>query len=41
VLSGILYEERTHMLDVLAAHGWRAAGEDHEDAWWTVHAVRV
>jgi ribosomal protein L11 methyltransferase len=41
VLSGILYEERAHMLDVLAAHGWRAAAEDREDAWWTVHAVRV
>jgi ribosomal protein L11 methyltransferase len=41
ILSGILWEERAHMLDVLAAHGWRAAAEDREDAWWSVHVVRA
>jgi ribosomal protein L11 methylase PrmA len=41
ILSGILWEEREHMLRVLAAHGWRAAAEDHEGAWWSVHVVRA
>ena len=41
ILSGILYDERAHMLDVLAARGWRAAAEDREDAWWSVHVVRA
>jgi ribosomal protein L11 methyltransferase len=39
ILSGILYEERPHMLDVLAGGGWRVAAEDREDAWWSVHVV--
>ncbi|HEY0779127.1 MAG TPA: 50S ribosomal protein L11 methyltransferase, partial [Gemmatirosa sp.] len=37
VLSGILWEERPVMLEILAARGWRVAAEDHEDAWWSVH----
>jgi ribosomal protein L11 methyltransferase len=41
ILSGILWEERAQMLDVLAAHGWRAAAEDREDAWWSVHVLRA
>jgi ribosomal protein L11 methyltransferase len=41
ILSGILHEERPHMLGVLAARGWRVAAEDQEDAWWSVHVVRA
>jgi ribosomal protein L11 methyltransferase len=41
ILSGILWEERAHMLDVLATHGWRVAAEDREEAWWSVHVVRA
>jgi ribosomal protein L11 methyltransferase len=41
ILSGILWEERAHMLAVLATYGWRVAAEDHEDAWWSVHVVRA
>ena len=41
ILSGILREERETMLDVLAAHGWRAEAEDAEEAWWSVRAVRA
>jgi len=41
ILAGILREERETMLGVLAAHGWRADGEDAEEAWWSVRAVRA
>ena len=41
ILSGILWEERAHMLDVLADGGWRVAAEDHEDVWWSVRVVRA
>ncbi len=41
VLSGLLWEERPTMLDILAARGWRVAAEDHEDAWWSVHVRRA
>ena len=41
ILSGILREEGETMLDVLAAHGWRAEAEDAEEAWWSVGAVRA
>lgn len=41
VLSGILWEERATMLDILAARGWRVAAEDREGAWWSVHVRRA
>lgn len=41
ILSGILWEERAHMLDVLASGGWRVAAEDHEDVWWSVRVRRA
>lgn len=41
VLSGILWEERETMLEILATRGWRAAAEDHEGAWWSVHVRRA
>lgn len=40
ILSGILREERDHMLDVLARNEWRVLAEDAEDAWWSVAVVR-
>jgi ribosomal protein L11 methyltransferase len=36
ILSGILDEERTHMLSVFAAGGWRVLQEDSEGSWWSV-----
>ncbi|GJG88477.1 hypothetical protein tb265_36580 [Gemmatimonadetes bacterium T265] len=41
VLSGILWDERPHMLEILGASGWEVAAEDREDAWWSVHVRRV
>ena len=41
VLSGILLEEREHMLGVLAAGGWRVEAEDAEDIWWSVLVTRA
>jgi ribosomal protein L11 methyltransferase len=40
ILSGILHEERAHMLDVLDAEGWRVEREDHEDIWWSASIAR-
>ena len=41
ILSGILQEERAHMLSVLDSSGWRVEAEDAEDIWWSATAVRV
>lgn len=41
ILSGILYEERDRMLQVLADGGWQVVAEDHEDQWWSVRAERA
>lgn len=40
ILSGILAEERAHMVRVLDAHGWRITAEDAEDIWWSVAISR-
>lgn len=40
ILSGILLEERSQMLDVLAADGWRVEAEDSEELWWSVRIAR-
>jgi ribosomal protein L11 methyltransferase len=39
VLSGILVDERDHMLDVLA-HDWRVEDEAREGQWWSVAIAR-
>lgn len=39
VLSGILVDEREHMLDVLA-HDWRVEAEAREGQWWSVAIAR-
>ena len=39
ILSGILVDEREHMLDVLA-HDWRVSDEAHEGQWWSVAIAR-
>ncbi|MBX9857568.1 MAG: 50S ribosomal protein L11 methyltransferase [Gemmatimonadaceae bacterium] len=41
ILSGILYEERETMLQVLAAHGWTVLAEDAEDIWWSVAIAKA
>jgi ribosomal protein L11 methyltransferase len=41
ILSGILYEERERMLQVLADGGWKVVAEDHEEQWWSVRAERA
>ena len=40
ILSGILQEERAHMLQVLEAEGWRVLREDREDIWWSASIAR-
>jgi ribosomal protein L11 methyltransferase len=40
ILSGILFEEREAMVDLVTRHGWRVVAEDREDAWWSVHIGR-
>ena len=40
ILSGILDEERSHMLGVFAASGWRVLEEDPEGQWWSVAISR-
>ncbi len=37
ILSGILVTERDEMQTVLSDYGWHIAGEDAEEAWWSVH----
>jgi len=41
IISGILRDERAHMLDVLKATGWRVTGEDAEDIWWSASIARA
>jgi ribosomal protein L11 methyltransferase len=41
ILSGILLEERTTMIDVLSAHGWTILEEDAEDIWWSVSIAKA
>ena len=41
ILSGILQEERDHMVDVLVKGGWRVLAEDAEDIWWSVLVARA
>ncbi len=41
ILSGILQDERAHMMDVLSASGWRITAEDAEDIWWSVAIARA
>ena len=40
IISGILFEERAHMLDVLTGAGWHLVAEDHEEIWWSASIVR-
>lgn len=40
ILSGILYEERERMLEVIAAGGWVVLEEDAEDVWWSVRIAK-
>jgi ribosomal protein L11 methyltransferase len=35
IMSGILTEERSDLISVLASNGWRLVGEDREDVWWS------
>ncbi len=36
ILSGILVEEKTRMLDELGVGGWTVLSEDEEAGWWSV-----
>lgn len=40
ILSGILAEERSGMMDEIARGGWRIAEEDEEEGWWSVLIAR-
>ena len=35
IFSGILFEEREAMLELLTGSGWALLDEDHEGAWWS------
>jgi ribosomal protein L11 methyltransferase len=39
ILSGILAEERTRMIEAVTGAGWRVDAEDAEDQWWSVRCV--
>lgn len=39
ILSGILAEERTRMIEAVTGAGWRVEAEDAEDQWWSVRCV--
>ena len=41
ILSGILLEERSTMIEILRATGWREVAEDEEGIWWSVSVVRA
>jgi ribosomal protein L11 methyltransferase len=41
ILSGILREERSRMLDALATYDLRVTHEDEEDAWWSATVRRA
>jgi ribosomal protein L11 methyltransferase len=41
ILSGILQEERAHMVSVLESTGWRVDAEDREDIWWSATVRRA
>jgi ribosomal protein L11 methyltransferase len=36
ILAGILTDERSEMVEALAAGGWTIEREDTEDVWWSV-----
>ncbi len=40
ILSGMLVEERTMMLTVLAEGGWQLLDEDVEGSWWSARIAR-
>lgn len=40
ILSGILAEERSGMMDEIGRGGWRVLSEDEEEGWWSVLIAR-
>jgi ribosomal protein L11 methyltransferase len=40
ILSGILAEERAHMMTVLERGGWRVVAEEREEVWWSAVVAR-
>jgi len=41
IISGILQEERSAMLEALSLRGWRVLAEDAEDIWWSASIERA
>lgn len=41
IISGILREERSQMMNVLSLTGWRVIDEDAEDIWWSASIARA
>ncbi len=41
IISGILHEERSQMMNVLSLTGWRVIDEDAEDIWWSASIARA
>jgi len=41
ILSGILHEERSTMLEILESTGWRLVAEDTEGIWWSASIARA
>ena len=41
IISGILLEERSQMMNVLSLTGWRVNDEDAEDIWWSASIARA
>ncbi len=41
ILSGILVDERAHMIETLARTGWALGAEDREEMWWSTVVTRA
>ena len=41
IISGILQDERTAMLEALDRRGWQVRAEDAEDIWWSASIARA
>lgn len=41
ILSGMLVDERAHMIEILTRTGWTIGAEDREELWWSTVITRA